>query len=129
MRSASDLPERRRYLVTLAAGPAIWTIHFFLSYLLPAVWCARVAGRPASLGAVHVTILVATVVALLLIAAIGWNGYQRHRHGGGAAPHDGDTAVDRHRFLGFATFLLAGLSGIATIAVAASVLAFAACRP
>jgi hypothetical protein len=56
-----------------------------------------------------------TVAALAAVAAIGWIGYRRHRLDGAAVPHDDDTPEDRHRFMGFATFLLAALSGIAII--------------
>jgi hypothetical protein len=43
-------------------------------------------------------------------------------------PHDFDTPGDRHRFLGFATVLLAGLSAVATLFAAVVVLYFEDCR-
>ena len=43
-------------------------------------------------------------------------------------PHDFDTPGDRHRFLGFATVLLAGLSAVATLFAALVVLYFKDCR-
>jgi hypothetical protein len=58
---------------------------------------------------------------------VGWSGYRRHRHGTETPPHDADTSGDRHRFLGFATMLLAGLSAIATLFVAMAALYFDHC--
>jgi hypothetical protein len=43
-------------------------------------------------------------------------------------PHDHDTPADRHRFLGFATFLLGLLSALATIFTALVAIFFQDCR-
>ena len=120
------LPEAARYLVVLATAPAIWILHFLACYVTTAVWCAR-AGAEAPLGGVRPAIGAYTAIAVAGIAAVGWDGLRRHRHGGEPTPHDADTAADRHRFLGFATALLAGLSLVATLYVAAAALAFDTC--
>jgi hypothetical protein len=73
-------------------------------------------------------ILVYSGVALVAIAIVGWWGLQRHRHGGEALAHDSDTPGDRHRFLGFATFLLAGLSAVAVLYQTLPAVFFATCR-
>jgi hypothetical protein len=124
---AADLPERPGYLLVLAAGPAIWFGHFLSTYVAASIWCAKFApdGRLRPLAAI---VGVATLGALAAIAAVGFSGFRRHRHGGEALPHDFDSPADRHRFLGFATLLLAGLSGIATIGVAAHFFYFGTCR-
>jgi hypothetical protein len=121
------LPEKVAYLVMLAAPPSIWMLHFLLSYVTAAVWCARFTGRDGSLAQIHNVIAVYTVIALAGIAATGWSGYRRHRHGAETTAHDSDTPEDRHRFLGFATLLLAGLSAVATIYVAMSAWFFESC--
>lgn len=122
MTSAHDHPpaEKHRYLWLMAAAPAVWAAHFLVSYVTAAVWCARFVPRDGATGPVHVAIGWYTLVALAAIAIVGFGGYRRHGRGFEASEHDMDTPGDRHRFLGFATLLLAGLSAIATIYVAIS---------
>ena len=108
------LLERPRDLVRLATSPAIWILHFLLTYITSAIWCARVAGAGGSLGGVRPAIAGYTIVALVGILLVGRSGYRRHRHGTETGPHDLDSAADRHRFLGFVTMLLAVLSALAT---------------
>ena len=107
--------EPRHSLWLLAASPAIWAAHFLLSYVTAAVWCAKVADPAGSLWTVRVAILVYTVGALAAIAGIGYVGFASHRLGSASLPHDDDTPQDRRRFLGFATFLLSGLSAVAVV--------------
>jgi hypothetical protein len=117
-RSAEDpdvLGGDRERLWVLAVPPAIWAAHFMLAYLTAAIWCAKAAERTVSIDGVRTAIAAYTVLALAGIAAIGWVGYRRHQHGNEALPHDLDTPGDRHRFLGFATLLLASLSAVATL--------------
>lgn len=64
---------------------------------------------------VRSAILIYTILALTGIGITGWRGYRRHDYGTAAVPHDFDTPADRHRFLGFATLLLSGLSFVAVI--------------
>ena len=124
---AEPLPERTGYLALLTLAPAIWMGHFLLTYVTAAVWCARFAGPGESLDPVRNAVMWYTAVALAGIVASGWSGFNRHRLGGSAVPHDQDTPEDRHRFLGFATLLLAGLSAVATIFVATAPAWFRAC--
>ena len=112
------LPEHRESLWLLTVGPGLWFVHFLLSYMTAAVWCAKFAGRGAPLDGVRGIILLYTVLALSGIAYAAWHGLRRHRHGDGELPHDDDSPEDRHRFLGFATFLLSTLSFVATVYVA-----------
>lgn len=114
----AELPEKNESLWVLAAPPAIWGLHFLVSYVTAAVWCAKVVGRDGPLTDVRIAIAVFTAVALLGIGAIGWVGYRRSQYGTGAKLHEHDTPEDRHRFLGFATLLLSGLSFVATVYVA-----------
>lgn len=111
----ADLPEERETLWVLTAAPAVWAIHLLLSYMTAAVWCAKFVGPDGSLRTVRAAIASYTALALGAIALVGWRGFVRHRHGAETAPHDLDSPGDRHRFLGFATLLLAGLSAVATM--------------
>ena len=107
--------EKGWRLWLLAVSPSIWAAHFMLSYVTAAIWCGRIAGAGASLDPVRVTIAVYTAVALAAIAIVGVIGYRAHRIGDANVPHDDDTPQDRHRFLGFSTLLLSGLSAVAVI--------------
>jgi hypothetical protein len=107
--------EQHQSLWLLTASPLIWAGHFLLCYITAAIWCAKMVGPGGSLTTVRVTIAVYTVLALAGIGIIGWIGYRRHGYGQAELPHDDDTPEDRHRFLGFATLLLSGLSAVATL--------------
>jgi hypothetical protein len=121
---STELPEQRTSLASLVAAPLIWAAHFLLSYVTAAIWCAKVAG--ADLGGARAAIAVYTVAALLSILVIGWRAARRHRLGD--SPHDRDSPEARHRFVAFATLLLAGLSAIAIIYAALAAALVGSCR-
>lgn len=123
---ATDTSEGNQSLWLLTIAPTIWAGHFLASYITAAVWCAK-AGRGADLGAVRVAVAAFTVAALAGILFTGWRGLRRHRLGSASLPHDLDTAEDRHRFLGFATMLLSGVSLVGVLYVAMPALVFGAC--
>lgn len=102
----------------IVAGPALWAAHFLLCYGTVAVWCAKVAPAAGSLAGARFAVAGYTVVALVGIAVVAAYGFRRHSYGSATVPHDFDTPADRHRFLGFATLLLSGLSFVATLFVA-----------
>jgi hypothetical protein len=121
-------PESGENLWTLVFGPVIWATHFVLSYVTAAVWCAKVVGRYGSLDVARMLISTYTILALLGIVFIAWRGYRRYRYGGETSPPlDRDSIADRHRFLGFATLLLCGLSFVATLYVAFAIVFIASC--
>jgi hypothetical protein len=122
------LPEANESLWRLTVSPAIWAAHFLLSYLTAAIWCAKFVGPDSQAGVVRVAIAIYTVVALVGIGLNGWGGWRRHRFASGGTSHDFDTPEDRHRFLGFATLLLAALSAVSTIFVALVAIFFEDCR-
>lgn len=107
--------ERRQSIIILAVSPTIWAAHFLLCYVTAAVWCAKQPTALASLGGVRMAIGVYTVLSLAAIALVGWSGYRAHRFGNAELPHDEDSPQDRHRFMGFATLLLSGLSAVAVV--------------
>jgi hypothetical protein len=122
------------WLLTMA--PTIWAAHLLLCYITAAVWCARFAAPGDSIGSVRTAITWYTAAALIGIALIGWEGFRRHSFpstalgasGTEATTHDLDTPEDRHRFLGFATLLLAGLSAVAVLYAALAATFFDTCR-
>ncbi|MGM3386759.1 hypothetical protein KXR94_03780 [Stutzerimonas stutzeri] len=120
-------PQERDTLWLITFSPTIWAVHFLLSYLAVSVWCAKVAGRAGELGDIRLAIGVLTLIALAGIALTGWRGWRKHSFGHATAPHDFDTPADRHRFLGFSTLLLSGLSFVATIYVALCVVFIRSC--
>ncbi len=111
----TELPEANESLWVLIAGPVIWAGHFLLSYATASIWCAKVVGPGGSLATARMAILVYTAVALVAVGIVCWVGHRRHSFGAANLPHDDDTPEDRHRFLGFATLLLAALSAAAIV--------------
>lgn len=104
----------------LVVSPVIWAVHFLLSYISAAIWCAKLAGPDLGLGPVRGAIAVYTVLALIGVGLTGYRGWRGHSFGSAAIPHDFDTPEDRHRFIGLAVVLLSSLSavGIAYAALA-----------
>ena len=108
-------PERKESLWPLVAGPAIWAVRFVVVYAFSAVWCARFATDEGSFAVARAVHLVTAAIALAALAVLGWRGHRRHRRDVGAGPHARDDDAARHRFLGYATLLLALLSGLAVV--------------
>lgn len=125
---SDDTRESNQTLWLLAASPTIWAVHFLACYITAAVWCAKTPDPTAPLDAVRWAVAAYTAVALAGIAFTGWRGWKRHRYGTATTPHDFDTPGDRHRFLGFATLLLSGLSFVAVVWVALVPLFVETCR-
>jgi hypothetical protein len=128
-------PLDRGSLWLLTIAPTIWAVHLLLSYVTAAVWCAKFAGPGGTLGDVRTAVAWYTGIAILGIVVVGVEGYRRHGYpveegkgGAEATTHDLDTPEDRHRFLGFATLLLAGLSAVAVIYAAMAAAFFETCR-
>jgi hypothetical protein len=107
--------EQHQSFIILSASPLVWAAHFTLCYATAAVWCAKQESPLVSLMTVRTAIAIYTVAALGAIAIIGWLGYRAHHLGDASAPHDDDSPEDRHRFIGFATVLLSGLSALAVV--------------
>jgi hypothetical protein len=114
------------WLLTIA--PAIWAAHLLLCYATASIWCAKFVTAGGPLGGVRGAILWYTAVALTGIAVIGYEGLRRHTHGTEATTHDLDTRDDRHRFVGFATVLLSGLSAVGVVYAALAAQYFETCR-
>jgi hypothetical protein len=128
MSTPHETHENRQSLVMLALAPAVWTIHFIVSYATAAVWCAKFEATGSSLEGARGAIAVYTAIALAAIGATAWYGLRRHSYGNTTLPHDFDSPESRHAFLGFATLLLALLSFVATIYVALAIVFIRACH-
>ena len=127
MPTTSRTPDKGSlWLLTIA--PTIWAVHLLLCYVTAAVWCAKFAAPGGSLDGVRSAIMWYTALALTGIAIIAVEGFRRHRHGTEATTHDLDSPEDRHRFLGFATLLLSGLSAVAVVYAAMAATFFDTCR-
>ena len=124
----NPLPEHKESLWMMIVSPTIWAGHFLLSYITAAIWCEKFAGPDRALGFVRTAIVIYTIVAVAGIAAVGWRGYRKHTFGESSLPHDYDSPQDRHRFIGFATFLLSGLSLVATLFEAMVAVFFWSCH-
>ena len=114
-----DLTETNEPLWMPVLAPALWAVHFTLSYITAAVLCGRF-GPPASPG-LRIAVAGYTAVALAAMTLLFLHGLRRHRYQLPVCPHDDDSPEDRHHFVAFTTMLLAGLSVLATVFVAASV--------
>lgn len=122
------LEEHRESVWMLVLSPTIWAVHFGLCYITAAIWCAKVPSALTPLGGVRTAVVIFTVLALGGIFVTGWIGYRAHSYGNGSLPHDDDTPEDRHRFMGYATLLLSGLSGVAVIFAALVILFVETCQ-
>jgi hypothetical protein len=126
-KSDSAVHERRQSLWLLTFSPAIWAIHFLLSYAGAALWCGPMQSFGGGTAPLQLGIVGSAVLALAGIGITGRVGWRKHRYGSESPPYDQDTPEDRHRFLGFATVLLSALSAVATVYVALSMLLIRSC--
>jgi hypothetical protein len=124
----TSFPEKHESLWILTAAPVLWAVHFLLSYFTAAIWCAKFVGTDGSLLGVRRAMTIYTIVALIGIGVTGWVGFRRHGFGLETVPHDFDSPESRHRFLGFATLLLSGLSAIATLYTALATVFIRSCH-
>lgn len=126
--NSKQTAEARDSLWWLVASPTIWAAHLMFCYITAAIWCGMIVGPYGPLSTARTLIFVYTALALAGIAIVGTIGFRRHRLGASALPHDDDTPEDRHRFLGFSTFLLSGLSAVAVIYAALAAVFIEGCQ-
>ena len=125
---SNRLAEHRESVWMLTVSPTIWALHFGACYITAAVRCAKVPSALEPLGGVRTAVAAFTGLALGGIFVTGWIGYRAHSYGTAAPPHDDDTPEDRHRFMGYATLLLSGLSAVAVIYAALVVVFIGTCQ-
>lgn len=122
------LAESHETLWMLVVSPTIWAVHLLLCYATAAIWCGMIVGPHGSLSTARLAIVVYTAAALGIIAIVGTIGFRRHRLGSARLPHDDDSPEDRHRFIGFSTFLLSALSGVAVLYAALTIVFIEGCQ-
>lgn len=112
-RERHEFAEERESLFRITFAPVIWALHFVLCYGAVSLACAK---RVIPVGMTHALLIVATVVALALIAWVGWRAFVQWdvRNTGEFTNPDG-RAEHRHQFLGHAGFLLAIISAIGVV--------------
>lgn len=128
MSHAPRVAEARQRVWIIAASPVLWAVHFLVCYITAALWCGMVVGREGSLSTARLAIVIYTVVALAAIGWVAWIGMRAHTFGDAEPPHDADSPEDRHRFIGFATLLLSGISAVAVLYAAMTVLFIETCQ-
>jgi hypothetical protein len=116
-------------LLHVIAAPVVWALHFLFCYVYVAIFCEKV-GRTASLDDARMVVVVATVVAIALIA---WSTISLWRVRGRSLTDDDfefehNTPEERHRFLSHVALMLCVLSAVAVLYVAIPVLYIATCR-
>ena len=119
--------QRASNLWALIAPPTIWALHFLFCYVYAAIRCAK-GGALQPLDDVRVVVAIATLVALVPVLMSGYVAWAQARLEGGTPPHDESTRDDRHRFLGAAKLLRAGLSVVAIVYTAIPAFMFPECR-
>ena len=125
---AAAYPEAKGGLFLLTAPPTIWSAHFLVSYLTAAIWCEKFTSPSGEAGPVQWLIGIYTLAALPTIGYFGWRGYRRSQRDEAEAELTTEADAERYRFLGFASLLLAGLSGVATIYTALVVVFVRTCH-
>ena len=125
--SVKRVAEARQRLWIVPGPLVVWALHFMACYITAALWCGPAVPGGGS-QAPWLPFALYTVAALLAIGAIGWLGYRSHRLGDASAPHDADSPADRHRFIGLATLLIAGLAFVSVIYSAMAVFMVPTCQ-
>lgn len=123
----SETGEKNQSLWLLVTAPLAWAAHFLASYVTAAVWCAKYASPDGSYPRARLAIAAYTFVALAVIALVTRSAWSRYRYDGAREHSDADTPVGRHRFMGFASLLLCGLSALATLYAALAAALIARC--
>ena len=124
----------RDSLLSVIAGPLVWTAHFLTLYIFTAIACAHGFFDDEILGIGIVPLVggAATLLAVVLILDAGYLSWRRWRRrpdtGRPAPPQDSNDVASRRRFMAHAALLLCGISLIATVWESLPLVFFASCR-
>lgn len=110
-------------------APGIWAVHFLVCYVAAAIYCEKF-GRDADLGGIRLTVISATVIALV---GIGLSTLRLWRVRGRSLTDDDfeyehNTPEERHRFLSHVAIMLCVLSAVAVLYVTIPMLYLSTCR-
>ncbi|MCF3595063.1 hypothetical protein LZG00_13785 [Rhodobacteraceae bacterium LMO-12] len=121
-----EFREERESLWRITLAPVIWAAHFVTSYAVAAVICAK---APGLLDTARLGLMLATVLALAVVAWLGWRAWRQWDVGNtGDYTNALGVSEDRHQFLGHAAVLLALISAIGVIYGTLPVLLLDTCR-
>lgn len=120
MSAPHSQPRGFRFLLF---APVLWAMQFLAGYVIASIHCAKF--ETAEMTGTRAAIAGVVALALVLIAFHGTRGWAIWRQNAPGSPSE--PAAERQRFIGFASFLLAIVSGIATIFGALPVLMFQSC--
>lgn len=111
--------------ITIILAPLLWSLHFLTLYTVNALVCAKGWGgvRVAGLGLVDATVIGATALVTVLLAALALLAWSRFQPVKDARDHiherDWELATKaRQRFMALAGLLQCGLALVATLFVA-----------
>lgn len=107
---------KRNSLLSMVSAPAIWAVHFFLSYEIVSLACAGGYLGPwaVDLTAIRISIGAVTLAAVGLLAHIALINYQKWQR----ARRSGRVGGNMSEFFALCSMRLCGLSAIALIWVA-----------
>ncbi|NOT45318.1 MAG: hypothetical protein HOP14_12010 [Acidobacteria bacterium] len=137
MMTLEHLAEERQPVWIVPAPLVVWALHFLACYVTAALWCGPAVGTAPGGAALGNTALaglplalftIYTLASMLALLALIRMGYRAHTLGDASPPHDADSPADRHRFIGYATLLIAGLSLVAVIYSAMAVFMVQTCQ-
>ena len=124
-----EFSEETSSLFRITLGPTVWALHFLISYVSAAVFCAKWGEQGESILGFRIGVIALTVLALCLIAGLGWRSWRQWDY---FADRDYENKYgedeDRHQFLGHAAFLLTIISFVGVIYTVLPVLFIATCR-
>jgi uncharacterized membrane protein len=133
---APMIASTRANLITLVTPPTVWALHFLVSYTVAAAYCAKTMADARvftgtewpDISVARLVILIATAVALVVVALCTRQAWGHWRSGDVEPPFDDPSFDGRQGFLGFATLLLCGLSFVGVIFVALPAAFIGDCR-
>ena len=128
-----EFSEESESLVRITLAPALWAVHFALSYASTAIYCAKWGEGADSILGFRIGIAVATVLVLAAIAWLGWRAWRQWDANVGRSAREVledlvEEHEDRHEFLGHAAFLLAIISFVGVVYTALPVALIETCR-
>lgn len=121
------LPRQVETLWTLFTAPVVWALHFLACYIAAAIFCEKPGFLGNDFDNLRITIGIATVLSLAMIALSAALAWRQWGFGSGDPPHDDPTRRDRLLFQGYATLLLSGLSFVAVVFTALPALFITEC--
>lgn len=127
-----EFSEESESLVRITLAPALWAVHFAVSYASTAVYCSRWGEGADSIAGFRIAIAVGTLLVLLTILWLGWRAWRQWDARVGRSTRQllediVEEHEDRHEFLGHAAFLLAIISFVGVVYTALPVALIETC--